>query len=139
MFRKIKWFVKSVTLSKMKHMKCILWWRKEGDVREGNVNENGSLQIAPRPFKPPDAGPLSFSNSPIHEPGSSNIVQVICLQQEFFSSSANFVGQSQTCSGLPFITMCYLGHLAHSYLIFVIFCTRARFFKPKFYTQKRVN
>ena len=106
MFRKIKWFVKSVTLSKMKHMKCILWWRKEGDVREGNVNENGSLQIAPRPFKPPDAGPLSFSNSPIHEPGSSNIVQDICLQQEFFSSSANFVGESQTCSGLPFITMC---------------------------------
>ena len=26
-----------------------------------------------------------------------------------------------------------------AYLIFVIFCTRARFFKPKFYTQKRVN
>ena len=26
-----------------------------------------------------------------------------------------------------------------TYLIFVIFCTRARFFKPKFYTQKRVN
>ena len=25
------------------------------------------------------------------------------------------------------------------YLIFVIFCTRARFFKSKFYTQKRVN
>ena len=59
----------------------------------------------PRPFKPPDAGPLSFSNSPIHEPGSSNIVQVICLQQEFFSSSANFVGESQTCSALPFITI----------------------------------
>ena len=29
--------------------------------------------------------------------------------------------------------------LFQAYLIFVIFCTRARFFKPKFYTQKRVN
>ena len=26
-----------------------------------------------------------------------------------------------------------------AYLIFVIFCTRARFLKPKFYTEKRVN
>ena len=34
---------------------------------------------------------------------------------------------------------CYFAILVYSYLIFVIFFTRARFLETKFYTQKHIN
>ena len=65
-----------------------------------------------------------------------------CLQK--WGITDNIYDDTDAADGDECDEYCWAGDIngsvvLWSYLIFVIFSTRARFVKPKFYTQKRVN